>query len=157
EDEREHFSERVVTLPDTYLPTDDKRVRPAAAPSRAAAGLPDRGFVFSSFNNSYKFSPEMLDVWMRLLLGVEGSVLWLPKSNEAAERNLKREAKARGVDVARVLFAPFVPDQADHLARLSLTGLFLDTLPYNAHTTTVDALWAGVPVLTCRGHAFPGR
>jgi predicted O-linked N-acetylglucosamine transferase (SPINDLY family) len=155
---RQHYCERIVHLPDTYLPADSARRISERLPSRAEAGLPNDGFVFCSFNNSYKLSPKIFDIWMRLLRNtVDGSVLWLPKMNEAAVRNLRREAVKRGVDEQRLVFAPFVAGDDDHLARLGLADLFLDTLPYNAHSTAVDALWAGVPVLTMRGDTFAGR
>jgi predicted O-linked N-acetylglucosamine transferase (SPINDLY family) len=128
-----------------------------ATPARADAGLPEHGFVFCSFNNSYKFSPDMFDIWMRLVRQVRNSVLWLPQTNEWATRNLKREAEVRGVAASRLIFAPFMPNADDHLARLKLADLFLDTLPYNAHTTACDALWAGLPVVACEGTAFAGR
>jgi predicted O-linked N-acetylglucosamine transferase (SPINDLY family) len=126
-------------------------------PSRTRAGLPEHGFVFASFNNSYKFSPLSFDIWMRLLRAVDGSVLWLSQPNPAATRNLRREAEARGVDPARLIFALRLPAPEDHLARLGLADLFLDTLPYNAHTTAMDALWAGLPVLTSMGDSFASR
>jgi predicted O-linked N-acetylglucosamine transferase (SPINDLY family) len=125
-------------------------------PSRAEAGLPETGFVFCCFNNNYKIAPPMFDVWMRLLQAVPGSVLWLLHDNAGAEANLRREASARGVDPARLVFAGRMK-LADHLARHRLAGLFLDTLPYNAHTTASDALWAGLPIVTCQGNAFAGR
>lgn len=150
------YREKVVYLPDCYLPHDRARII-GQAPSRAQAGLPERGFVFASFNNSYKFAPATFDIWMRLLRGVEGSVLWLSQANPAAMRNLRREAEARGVDATRLIFAPRLPAPEDHLARLGLADLFLDTLPYNAHTTAMDALWAGLPVLTLIGESFAGR
>jgi predicted O-linked N-acetylglucosamine transferase (SPINDLY family) len=156
EADQRHFSESIVYLPDCYLPTDSKRGI-ADVPSRRQAGLPETGFVFASFNNSYKFSPELFDIWMRLLRSTEGSVLWLSAVNPAAERNLKREAQARNIDAGRLLFAPFLARSEDHLARLKLADLFLDTLPYNAHATAADALWAGVPLVTSAGHAFAGR
>ncbi len=156
EEHRPYYSEQVVTLPGCYLPNDSRR-RIAAAPSRSQAGLPDEGFVFCSFNNSYKFAPETFAIWMRLLRQMRGSVLWLPQTNDAAMRNLKREAETHGIPANRLVFAPFVPNAEDHLARLTLADLFLDTLPYNAHSTTCDALWAGVPVVTCEGTAFAGR
>jgi predicted O-linked N-acetylglucosamine transferase (SPINDLY family) len=156
ESDRQHYSEDIVYLPDCYLPTDSKR-RIAKAPTRDEAGLPETGFVFASFNNSYKFSPELFDIWMRLLRAVDGSVLWLSSVNAAAARNLKREAQARGVDADRLVFAPFLARSEDHLARLSLADLFLDTLPYNAHATAADALWAGVPLVTAAGRTFAGR
>ena len=157
DEDRRHYCERVVHLPHSYLPADSARRISGRKPSRAEAGLPGHGFVFCSFNNSYKLSPEIFDVWMRLLVAVENSVLWLPQMNAAAVRNLRRESGKRGVAEQRLVFAPFVPGDEDHLARLGLADLFLDTLPYNAHSTAVDALWAGVPVLTIRGNAFAGR
>lgn len=157
EDHKPHYSERVVYLPDSYLPADSARRISSHKPTRAQAGLPEDGFVFCSFNASYKFSPETFDVWMRLLSAVEKSVLWLPQMNPAAIRNLRAEAVKRGVSNARLVFAPFLRDDEDHLARVGLADLFLDTLPYNAHSTAVDALWAGVPVLSTRGNAFAGR
>jgi predicted O-linked N-acetylglucosamine transferase (SPINDLY family) len=113
--------------------------------------------VFASFNNSYKFSAATFDIWMRVLKGVAGSVLWLSAANPAATRNLRREAEARGIDPMRLIFAARLPAPEDHLARLGLADLFLDTLPYNAHTTAMDALWAGLPVLTSMGDSFAGR
>ena len=157
EDEKRHYSEKIVYLPDSYLANDDKRGIATHKPSRADAGLPQDGFVFCSFNNTYKFTPEMFAVWMRILRRVEGSVLWLPEGNEAARRNLAREAEARGVAPDRIVFAPYLASAEDHLARLGLADLFLDTLPCNAHTTASDALWAGLPVLTCKGSTFAGR
>jgi protein O-GlcNAc transferase len=150
------FSEQVVRLPDSYQVNDSKREIAARIPGRAEAGLPESGFVFCCFNNNYKITPEVFDVWMRLLQRVEGSVLWLLQDNAAATRNLRLEAAARGVDAGRLVFAPRMPPP-DHLARHRLADLFLDTLPCNAHTTASDALWAGLPVLTCRGRFFVGR
>ncbi len=154
---RRHYSERIVTLPACYLPADRTRKISQPKPSREEAGLPAKGFVFCSFNNSYKFTPTMFDIWMRLLRGVDGSVLWLPRSNPAAMRNLAREAENRGVPAERLVFAPFVGHADEHLARLALADLFLDALPYNAHATASDALWAGVPLVTCLGTTFAGR
>jgi predicted O-linked N-acetylglucosamine transferase (SPINDLY family) len=133
-----------------------ERLMAGPPPRRADAGLPERGFVFCSFNNSYKITPEVFDVWMRLLSRVEGSVLWLARDNAAAEANLRREAARRGVDPARLVFAPFVKRIEEHYARLPLGDLVLDTA-YNGHLTTADALWAGLPVLTWAGTAFAGR
>ena len=157
--ERGHYVEKVAYLPDCYLPHDSRRAVAGPVPSRAKCGLPERGFVFCSFNNTYKFSPDLFDVWMRLLHAVRESVLWLPQGNAAAMRNLKGEAAARGIGAERIVFAPYLPSGDEHLARLGAADLFLDTTPFNAHTTSVDALWAGLPVLTCRGTSFrrPGR
>jgi predicted O-linked N-acetylglucosamine transferase (SPINDLY family) len=118
--------------------------------------LPADGFVFCSFNAAWKITPAIFDVWMRLLIAVPGSVLWLLEDNAAMPSHLRQAAQARGVDPARLVFAPRLAPAA-HLARHRLADLFLDTLPYNAHTTASDALWAGLPVLTCRGAQFDGR
>ena len=151
------YAEQVVWLPDCYLAGDHKRLISDRTPTRRQCGLPEAGFVFCSFNNAYKITPKMFAVWMRLLNSVPGSVLWLKKHNAAAQRNLRREAQSRGVDPQRLVFAPFVPVIGEHLARYRHADLFLDTLPYNAHTTASDALCAGVPVLTCLGGTFAGR
>ena len=151
------YSEKVAYLPDSYMPHDSKRAISAVTPSRLALGLPETGFVFASFNNSYKFAASMFDVWMRLLRAVEGSVLWLPSANPTAVRNLQREADARGVSPERIVFAPHMPAAEAHLARLRAADLFLDTIPYNAHSTAMDALWAGLPVLTVKGESFASR
>jgi predicted O-linked N-acetylglucosamine transferase (SPINDLY family) len=119
-------------------------------------GLPPRGFVFCCFNNSYKIMPSIFDCWMHILKQVNGSVLWLIDDNPFASSNLKKEAEARGVAAERLVFAQRMP-LSDHLGRHRLADLFLDTLPYNAHTTASDALWAGLPMLTCPGETFAGR
>ncbi|MGE5540330.1 MAG: tetratricopeptide repeat protein [Gemmatimonas sp.] len=150
------YDEKVVWLPGCYQVNDSKRAIAGDPPSRAEAGLPESGFVFCCFNNNHKILPSVFDVWMRLLRAVDGSVLWLLEDNAAVIRNLRGEAAARGVAPERLVFAPRT--QLDrHLARHRLADLFIDTLPYNAHTTASDALWAGLPVLTCLGTAFPGR
>ena len=155
EEEKRFYDEKVVWLPDCYQVNDDRR---AIGPetSRAAHGLPEDAFVFCNFNHAYKLTPDMFDIWMRIMTAIPGSLLWLWDSNPRMAGNLRREAGARGVDGARLIFAPTVP-HADHLARLKLADLAIDSLPYNAHTTTSDALWAGLPLLTCRGTTFPGR
>jgi protein O-GlcNAc transferase len=157
EEHRQYFDEQVVYLPDTYLPTDSALQIASRTPTREEFGLPSEGFVFCSFNHAYKINPTVFDAWMRILEKVPGSVLWLMKLNNSAEGNLRREAEARGIDPARIIFATRVPKVEDHLARYRLAGLFLDTTPYNAHTTASDALFAGLPVLTYLGNAFPGR
>jgi len=156
ESARGDFSEQVVYLPDTYQANDSKRRVSTKPLTRGDAGLPDHGFVFCSLSSSYKFAPPMFDAWMRLLRAVDGSVLWLLQDNSEASANLRREAQARGVNPERLIFAPHVPPE-EHLARQHLADLFLDTLPYNAHTTASDALWMGLPVVTCTGATFPGR
>jgi protein O-GlcNAc transferase len=150
------YSERIVHVPDCYQVNDSRRAIASQVPTRRQAGLPEQAFVFCCFNNSFKITAEVFEVWMRLLRQVDASVLWLLECNEVAGGNLRREAEARGVDPERLIFARFV-DAADNLARLSLVDLFLDTLPYNAHTTASDALWAGLPLLTCAGSSFAGR
>ena len=156
DDEQRFYDEKVVTLPGSYQVNDNKGRAIAHPPGRAEAGLPDKGFVFCNFNNAYKLTPETFAGWMRILKQVDGSVLWLLESPAPFADNIRKQAKTYGVDGARIIFAP---DRApaDHLARLSLADLFLDSLPYNAHTTASDALWAGVPLLTRRGNAFAGR
>jgi predicted O-linked N-acetylglucosamine transferase (SPINDLY family) len=118
--------------------------------------LPEVGFVFCCFNNNYKITPTTFDGWMRILKAVEGSVLWLLEDNASATENLRREAQARGVQAGRLIFAKRMP-LSEHLARHRLADLFLDTRPYNAHTTCSDALWAGLPVLTLSGASFAAR
>ena len=151
------YSEKLVQLPDSYQPNDRKRQISTKAFTRREAGLPDNKFVFCCFNNSYKISPQTFGCWMRILKCVEGSVLWLRAENQTAIANLKTEAQTRGIESARLVFANRVPQLSDHLARLRLADLFLDTLPFNAHTTASDALWAGLPVLTQIGSTFAGR
>jgi predicted O-linked N-acetylglucosamine transferase (SPINDLY family)/predicted SAM-dependent methyltransferase len=152
-----HFSEKVVYLPDTYFPTDGSVRISEQTPSRADCGLPEDSFVFCSFSHEYKISPDVFSVWMRLLNQVPQSVLWLMSRGELAQANLRKEAQNRGVDGARIIFAGRVPLVEDHLARYRQADLFLDTHPYNAHTTTADALMAGLPVVTFMGRSFPSR
>jgi len=154
---RDCYSEKVVYLPDTYLPTDSTIQIAATTPPRREYGLPDTGFIFCSFNHDYKINPQIFDIWMRLLTKVPGSVLWLMKLNESAETNLRKEAAARGVAPERIIFATRVPRIEDHLARYRMADLFLDTFPCNAHSTASDVLRAGLPIVTCRGKAFAGR
>jgi predicted O-linked N-acetylglucosamine transferase (SPINDLY family) len=156
-DQQPYYTERIVHLPDTYQVNDSRRAIAARVPTREELGLPEQGVVFCCFNNTWKMAPPVFDVWMRLLDRIAGSVLWLRCDKPRAEANLRREAAARGIDPARLVFADTLPDYRDHLARHRAADLFLDTLPFNAHTTASDALWAGVPVLTCRGRTFAGR
>jgi predicted O-linked N-acetylglucosamine transferase (SPINDLY family)/SAM-dependent methyltransferase len=151
------YSERVVRLPQCMLPFDNRQEITANTPSRSEAGLPSTGFVFCAFNNHVKITPVVFDVWMRLLQATPESCLWLRWAGDSVVRNLRREAQARGVEAERIVFAPKVPALEDHLARQRLADLFLDTLPYNAHATAAQALWSGVPVLTCQGATFAGR
>jgi protein O-GlcNAc transferase len=148
-DQQPYYTEKIVHLPDCFQVNDSSRRIAVRAPTRQEVGLPDQGFVFCCFNNNWKITSSVFDVWMRLLRSVKGSVLWLLRDNEVALRHLRKEASARGVDPARLVFAGIINHDL-HLARHRLADLFLDTLPVNAGTTASDALWAGLPVLTCR-------
>jgi predicted O-linked N-acetylglucosamine transferase (SPINDLY family) len=150
------FAEKLVHLPGSYQVNDRSREVISARTSRQDCGLPAEGLVLCSFNNSYKISPAFFDVWMRLLRSIPDSVLWLLEANELVKGNLRSEAGKRGVEADRLIFAALVPS-AEHLGRHRHADLFLDTLPCNAHTTASDALWAGLPVLTCCGSTFAGR
>jgi predicted O-linked N-acetylglucosamine transferase (SPINDLY family) len=156
EGEQRFYDEAVVTLPGSYQVNDDRGREAAPRPTRQEAGLPEQGFVFCNFNQSYKLTPDTFAGWMRILQRVEGSVLWLLDAAAPFACNIRRQAEIHGIAPERMLFAPDRPP-AQHLARLSLANLFLDGLPYNAHTTASDALWMGVPIITRRGTAFPGR
>jgi len=151
-----YFTEKPAYLPGSYQVNDHKRVVSPNIPSRAELGLPEGAFVFCAFNNNYKITPDVFDVWMRLLKAVDNSVLWLLDGSPAVSVNLRREAQQRGVAPERLVFAKRMKI-ADHLARHTHADLFLDNLPCNAHTTASDALWMGVPVLTCLGQTFAGR
>lgn len=153
---RAAYSESIVYLPHCYQPNDSTRPLAATPMTRAEAGLPADAFVFCCFNNSYKLTATIFDVWMRMLRSVSGSVLWLLHDNDTAVHNLRAEAQGRGVEAERLIFAPRVAP-AEHLARHRLADLFLDTVPVNAHTTASDALWAGLPLLTCAGAGFAAR
>jgi len=155
--ERQQFyTEKIVHLPDSYQINDTTRRIAEVVPDRQAIGLPQRGFVFCCFSNNWKITPEIFGVWMRLLHQIKDSALWLLRDNKSAELNLRNEAQKLGVDPLRLIFSGRLPlDQ--HLARHLLADLVLDTLPYNAHTTASDALWAGIPLLTCMGGAFARR
>ncbi len=154
-EQQPNFAERFAYLPHCYLPGDSRR-EVGAIPSRADCGLPAAGFVFCCFNASYKILPQVFDIWMRLLQQVPQSVLWLLQTDPAVTRNLRAEAAGRGVDPERLVFAPRVP-LAEHLARHAAADLFVDTFPCTAHTTANDALFAGLPVLTCAGETFASR
>ena len=149
------YSEAIMALPDCYQPNVSARDEDAV-PSRGQAGLPETGLVFCCFNNNWKIGPQMFAAWMRLLAAVPGSVLWLLEDNAEAAANLRREAAAQGIGAERLVFAPRVTARA-HMARHGHADLFLDTLPYNAHTTASDSMWAGVPLVTCLGESFAGR
>jgi predicted O-linked N-acetylglucosamine transferase (SPINDLY family) len=152
---REHYAERVVYLPECFQANDDRRLI-GPTPTREQAGLPGSGFVWCCFNSAYKLNPRMFDIWCRLLEAVPGSVLWLVGESEAVRENLWREGQRRGIGRERLVMAVRLPYPL-HLGRLGLADLFLDTLPFNAGATASDALWAGVPVLSCVGEAFAAR
>jgi predicted O-linked N-acetylglucosamine transferase (SPINDLY family) len=154
---QQHYREKILYLPHCYLPRDTSVVPSHKTPRRSDFGLPEEGFVFCSFNHDYKINPPMFKIWMDLLKKVPGSVLWLMKLNDAAQANLTEEAIRHGVDPARLVYATRVPRVEDHLARYRLAGLFLDTFPYNGHTTAGDALSAGLPVVTLCGNSFASR
>ena len=149
------YSEKPLYMPHIYQVSDRKRVT-AAAPSRASCGLPEEGFVFCSFNNSFKYTPEVFAVWLRLLERVPRSVLWLLADNPWAEANLRKQAERAGLHADRLVFAPRVSPE-NYLARYLLADLFLDTFPFNAGTTANDCLWAGCPLLTLTGRSFASR
>lgn len=150
------YAEKIVWLPDSYQANDRGRPIADRVPVRAEHGLPQSAFVFCCFNDNYKITPAVFSSWMRILFAVDNSVLWLFEENATAAENLRREAAARGVAPQRLVFARRLPN-AEHLARHRCADLFLDTLPYGAHTTASDALWAGLPVVTCVGQTFAGR
>ena len=150
------YSEKVIYLPNSYQVNDRKRLISDRKFTRQELGLPEHGFVFTCFNNNYKILPTTFEGWMRILKAVEGGVLWLLQDNSWAVENLKKEAKKQGIAPDRLVFAERLP-LSEHLARQRQADLFLDTFPYNAHTTTSDALWAGLPVLTLMGQSFASR
>ncbi len=155
-DQNAFYTEKLVYLPNSYMVNDRKRLIAEETPKRADCGLPETGFVYCAFNNAYKLTPEIFDIWMRLLVETPDGVLWLSAGNEGSRENLRREAKQRGVNPDRLVFAPRA-EMPDHLARHRLADLFLDTAPFNAHTTASDALWSGLPVLTYSGASFASR
>lgn len=157
DEHRQFYVEKVAYLPDTYMVDDSKRVASSRVFTREECGLPQNAFVFCCFNNDYKFNPQVIDSWSNILLSAKNSVLWISENNEYFKNNIRSEFEGRGIESSRIIFAQRVDSMADHLARYSLADLFLDTFPYNAHTTAMDSLKAGIPVLTLRGQSFPGR
>jgi protein O-GlcNAc transferase len=152
-----HYAEKIVYLPNSFMPFDSGYAISEEIFTREEVGLPSAGFVFCCFNNNYKIMPAVFDRWMRILSRVEGSVLWLSQANATAVGNLRKEAERRGVAGGRLIFAERMESLPEHLARLKVADLFLDTFPYNAHATAMDALWAGVPLLTLPGESFASR
>ncbi len=156
DERRHHYSEKIVCLPDTFQVNDSRRPPVEVSPSREECGLPAHAFVFCAFNTAHKITPLMFDIWMRLLKGVEHSVLWLVSNGPEVENRLRQEATSRGVGAERLIFAPRT-NYWDYLKRYRCADLFLDTLPFNGGTTVSDALWAGLPVVACSGEAFASR
>jgi predicted O-linked N-acetylglucosamine transferase (SPINDLY family) len=156
EKNKSFYTEKIIFLPNSYQANDSKRELSNRVFSRAELGLPEKGFIFCCFNASYKITPEILDSWCRILNNVSGSVLWLFEGESATKDSLIKEANMRGIDSHRLVFSGRI-NNSEHLARQRLADLFLDTLPYNAHTTSSDALWAGLPVLTLAGQSFASR
>jgi predicted O-linked N-acetylglucosamine transferase (SPINDLY family) len=154
---RAHIAERVAYLPDSLLVGDTTRPISASPPSRSALGLPETGVVFCAFHSRHKITPQLFEVWTRLLKAVEGSVLWLAGGSPQSNENLRREAQTRGIAPERLVVMPLVTKSEEYLARYTLADVFLDVLPYNAISTAVDALWAGLPIVTCAGGSFGGR
>jgi len=154
---QQFYIEKVVYLPDTYMVDDSKRVASSRIFTREECGLPENAFIFCCFNSEFKFNPQLLDSWTRILLEVDKSVLWISENNKHFRVNITAEFEMRGIDPSRIIFAKRVESMADHLARYALADLFLDTHPYNAHTTAVDSLKVGVPVLTLKGESFASR
>jgi predicted O-linked N-acetylglucosamine transferase (SPINDLY family) len=152
-----HYAEKIVYLPGSFLPFDSSYAIADRTFAREELGLPTRGFVFCCFNNSYKITPEVFDRWMRILSRTENGVLWLQRADAAVSANLRTEAFRRGIDERRLVFADRTATLPDHLARLRVADLFIDTFPYNAHATALDALWAGLPLLTYPGESFASR
>lgn len=155
-DHQSFYTERLVAMPDAYQINDRSRTIADRTPTRTECGLPESAFVFCAFNTTYKLTPAIFSAWMRLLAAVPGSVLWLFEANDVVTGNLRREAAARGINPARLVFAPKKP-LSEHLARYRIADLFVDTFPYTGHTTTSDALWAGLPVVTMLGQTFASR
>ncbi|MBU3636999.1 tetratricopeptide repeat protein [Polynucleobacter sp. es-MAR-4] len=157
ESHRDFYAEKIVHLPDTYMVDDSMRLPSSRVFTREECGLPEDAFIFCCFNNDFKFNPHVLDVWSRILLTVENSVLWISKNNKDFQENIKAEFEKCHIASSRIIFAQRVDSMADYLARYRLADLFLDTYPYGAHTTAVDSLKAGVPLLTLMGQSFPSR
>jgi predicted O-linked N-acetylglucosamine transferase (SPINDLY family) len=151
------YSEKVVYLPDTFQVSDSKRTIADRTPTRSELMLPDTGFIFCCFNNTFKITPTIFEIWMRLLKEVEGSVLWLSGGIAVASHNLRLAAKQRGIAPERLVISEKTVEYSDYLARYRLVDLFLDTFPFNAGTIANDVLWAGTPLITCSGETYPAR
>jgi len=157
ESHQKYYSEKVVYLPNTYMVDDPKRIPSTRVFTRKECGLLESSFVFCCFNTDYKFNENLLDIWVRILIKIKNSVLWMSENNEYFKMNILSEFERRGINPSRIIFAKRVESIQDHLARYALADLFLDTFPYNAHSTAIDSLKAGVPVLTFLGDSYAGR
>jgi predicted O-linked N-acetylglucosamine transferase (SPINDLY family) len=155
--QQRHYAEKIAYLPNSFMPFDSSYAIADKKFTRQELGLPSNGFVFCCFNNSHKILPDVFDRWMRILGRTENSVLWLQQSNETVADNLRKEAGQRGIDGGRLIFANRVASLSEHVARIRAADLFLDTSPFNAHATSLDTLWAGVPLLTYPGETFASR
>lgn len=153
---QEDFFETLVHMPNSFMPIDTTRAI-GSRPTRTSQGLPEEAFVLCSFNNTYKFNPPLFDLWGKLLAQMPDAVLWLPRHNDAVAENLRREVTQRGIGAERLIFASHVDSTEEHLGRLQLADLALDTFPYNSHSTGADTLWAGVPMVAKVGETFAGR
>ncbi|MAW92863.1 MAG: hypothetical protein CMA32_00005 [Euryarchaeota archaeon] len=156
EENRQFFSEKIVYMPHCYQVSDNSRMPSLVNVKRTALGLPETGFVFCCFNTNYKITPQEFDIWIRLLNKIEGSVLWLARSNRWSESNLKKEAQARGLDTTRLVFADRC-EYSEYLERLAKADLFLDTFNFNAGAIANDALWSGLPIVTKQGQSYTAR
>jgi predicted O-linked N-acetylglucosamine transferase (SPINDLY family) len=154
---QKHYTEKVVYLPDSFMVNDTKDKKTTLTFTKKEVGLPEEGFIFCCFNSHYKITPTIFQSWMRILSQVDTSVLWLPDGSASAVKNLQKEAEKNGIDPSRLIFASRLDLREDHLNRIKLADLFLDTRPYNAHATTSDALQIGLPVLTLIGESFASR
>jgi len=150
------FSEKIVYLPNSYQVNDSKKKISEKKFTRSEIGLPKTGFIFCCFNQNAKITPAIFNLWMNILKKVDGSILWLLEEDAVANNNLKKEAINKGVSSDRIIFSKRI-DIKEHLSRISIADLFLDTFPYNAHTTASDSLWAGVPILSYQGQSFQSR
>ena len=156
-DLQKNYSEKILYLPNCYLPRDTQVVPSPTTPKRSDFGLPDKGFIFCSFNHDYKISPSIFKIWMELLRDIPDSVLWLMKLNNNSISNLSKEAEKNGINPNRIIYATRIESINDHLARYRLADLFLDTYPYNGHTTVSDAIYSGLQVVTMKGETFSSR
>ena len=154
---QQYYTEKVLYIPHTYMVDDSRRVASSRVFTKSECGLPQDAFIFCCFNAGYKFNPSLLDTWSRILLSVKNSVLWISENNLSFKTNLTTEFNKRGISPDRIIYAQKEMLMADHLVRHTLADLFLDTHPYNAHSTAIDSLKAGLPIITYLGQSFASR